>query len=193
MYTHRNIYTIAILTAFALVTLMAVRIATHNRIILPGSKTVTIQTPDQAYAVWQKNGVKGRTIILFDNYPHMKGLRSYNGLPQLSQWNVIEYSIFKNIIRRIYLVVPEETWSEFLNRGEIRPISKNSPNMQSIYLTTTSGVPLITSTPTSIQILPEKVLIYINTSFYDYDKAITLLREKGIQSDLIIIYRGDGK
>lgn len=193
MYANRTAYTVAVSIVFILVVLLAMQIGAHSRSMLTASKTVAIQTPEEAFAVWTQSGVRGRTLILFDNYPHMNGLRSYNGLPKLNHWNVIEYSIFKNIIRRINLIVPEENWSEFLKRGEIRPISSKFNDVRNIYLTTTSGVPMITSIPASIQKVSEKVLVYINTDFYDYEKTINLLREKGIQSDLIILYGGGSK
>lgn len=190
MYTNKTAYTIAIISAFTLVVLIAIRQGTSNRIILTSSKTVTVQTPDHAFSIWNKSGVRGRTLLLFDDYPHMKGLRNYHGPPQLTPYNLIEYSIFKNIIRKIYLIVPDNSWNELLQQKDKRPV-RNAPGLaQGLYLSTMSGVPLIATTPFSINHLSEEVLVYINTELFDFDQVIEQLKQRRIRSDIIVNYQG---
>lgn len=190
MYANRAPYAIAIVIVFTLVLIAAIRKGADNRIMLPASKTVAVQTPEQAFTLWQQSGVKGRTLILFDEYPHMNGLRNYPGPPQLTRYNLIEYSIFKNIIRKIYLIVPEDSWNELLQQKDKRPLRSAPGLAQGMYLFTMSGVPLIATTPSSLGQLSEDVLVYINKDLFDPEKVIEQLRQKKIHSDIIISCQG---
>lgn len=190
MYPHKTAYTLAILAAFAIVASIAAQTGAHNRITLSTSKTVDVQTADQAFSVWSQSGVRGRTLILFDNYPHMRGLHNYQDSPQLTQHNLIEYAIFKNIVRRIYLVVPDNSWNELLQHREKRPIRDVPGLTHGLYLSSMSGVPLIATTLSSLGQLPEDVLVYINTGVFDAGQAVELLKQKKIRSDIVIKYRG---
>lgn len=189
MYKNRTAYIIAILSIFVITASIASLVGKKNRIYLPDSKIVTVDSPEKACTLWQQNGVHGRILLLFDTYPHMKGLRFYDASPQLTRWNFVEYSIFKNIIRRIYLIVPEESWQDFKLRSEIRPLSDPSSPKQSIRLTTNSGIQMTAVTPASIPRLKETVLVYINTQEFDARLATELLSAKEIHSDLILQYR----
>lgn len=186
MFANRAPYIIAIVIVFTLVIIAAIRKGADNRIMLPASKTETVQTPEQAFTLWQQSGVKGRTLILFDEYPHMNGLRNYPETPQLTRYNLIEYSIFKNIIRKIYLIVPEESWNELLQQKDKRPLRSAPGLAQGMYLFTMNGVPLIATTPSSLGQLSEDVLVYINKELFDSEKVIEQLRQKKIHSDIII-------
>lgn len=190
MYANRAPYVIAIVIVFTLVLIAAIRKGADNRIMLPASKTVAVQNPEQAFTLWQQSGVKGRTLILFDEYPHMNGLRNYPGTPQLTRYNLIEYSIFKNIIRKIYLIVPEDSWNELLQQKDKRPLRSAPGLAQGMYLFTMSGVPLIATTPSSLGQLSENVLVYINKELFDSEKVIEQLRQKKIHSDIIISCQG---
>lgn len=190
MYPHRTAYTIAIFVVCAFVIFFALQKGAHNRVMLAEHKTVTIQTPDQAYNVWQNNGVKGRILILFDSYPHMKGLRNYNGSLNLTQWNLVEFSVLKNIVRKIYLVTPENEWEELLLHKEKRPIRDVLGLTRGVYLSTMSGIPFIATTPSSLGHISEEVLVYLNEGLFDPVQVIDLLNQNTIRSDIMIICRG---
>lgn len=149
-----------------------------------------ISRPEEAYAIWKEKKVKGRTLLLFDNYPHLMGLVGYSGSPQLRSANVIEFSVFGNIIRKIYLVVPDEAWEEFRQQEIMRPIRAVAGFERGLYLYTLSGIPLIAVTPTSLPQLSEELLVYINGTIYNDAKIRELLSLKHISSDIIISLQG---
>lgn len=193
MYKNRTAYTVAIIFTFILVLFMAAKKGKNSRIALSAPISFTIDTPEQAFAIWQQKGVKGRTLVLFDAYPHMKGFAEYVGPPQLNQWNLIEFSIFSNIIRRIYLVIPDSEWSDFLKRVAIRPLSDVASFEKKVTLTTRSGIPMIAVTSASLTSQSETVLVYINRERFDYNQAISTLTDKGILRDITIDYQRANK
>lgn len=190
MYAHKTAYTLAIVAACVFVIFCALHRGARNRVMLTASQTVTVQSPDQAFTLWQQSGVRGRILILFDKYPHMKGLRNYHGSPELTQWNLVEYSVLKNIVRKIYLVVPEGEWEELLLQKEKRPIRPASNLARGMYLSTRSGIPFIAVPPSSLGHISEEVLVYVNTELFDPAQVAELLKQKTIRSDIMITYRG---
>ena len=166
-----------------------------GRIFAQGEAHIIIASPEQAYAVWQNNKVKGRILLLFDRYPHIKGFFSYEGVyegaPQLSPTSLLEFSIFNNIIRKLYLIVPDAAWEEFRQQEAIHPIRKVPGLENGLYLGGLSGIPIIAVTPSSLPMIKEKTLVYINSRLFDEARVRELLSEKKISSDVIITSRGD--
>lgn len=193
MYRNKRLFAAGIIIVFAILLTISIQRGRNSRVFLPQTRTVTVESPEQAAVTWLESGVRGRTLLLFDSYPHMGGLRFYDASPQLTRWNFVEYSILKNIIRSILLVVPDEEWPDFIRRVEVRPLSGTHSEERKMQLTTTSGIPMTAITPQSMPDLPEKVLVYINRGRFDYELALSLLAHKGIQSDLVIEYRDTGK
>lgn len=149
-----------------------------------------INSPDQAFLSWQESKVKGRILLLFDNYPHLRGLFSYEGAPQLSGTNLVEFSIFNNIIRKIYLIVPDNRWDEFQQQKTIRPLRKVPGIEKAFYLGSLSGILMIAVTPSSLPHLEERPLVYINSVVFDDAEVRTLLSGKNISTDIIVTLRG---
>lgn len=186
MYKYRLINTFLICILFTLIMLSSNK---HGKSSVTFASTPSINSinePESAYNIWKTNKVTGRTLILFDGYPHNMGYYSYNGEPRLLPTNLIEYSIFQNIIRRIYLVVPEIEWSEFRNQKFIRPIREASDLVKGLYLYNQSGIPIIAVTPASIPQLKEQPLVYINNKRFSNEEALALLVRNNIHSDIII-------
>jgi hypothetical protein len=153
----------------------------------------TITSPEEAYSIWKDKNVKGRTLLLFDHYPHAQGLSDYKGAPQLTNANLIEFSIFKNIIRKIYFIVPDEMWEDFRQQELMRPIRPTPGLERGLYLWTYSGIDLIAVTPTSLPQLTEEPLVYINDRIYGEAQTREFLSMKNIESDIMILYKGGGK
>jgi hypothetical protein len=193
MYQHRTLWTLSILFLFTAVLIAAGKHGISNRKYAPGRIIHRVNTPEEAYAIWQEQKVRGRTLILFDKYPHNMGYYSYNGDPRLLQSNLIEYSIFQNIIRRIYFIVPEEDWNEFRKQKYIRPIREATEVNKGLYLYNQSGIPIIAVPPSSLPELEEKSLVYINTRLFAFDQTLALLAQKKIPSDIIISYENPPK
>ena len=151
----------------------------------------TVTSADLVYKAWETQGVHGRILLLFDDYPHMRGLAFYEGAPQLTSSNFIEFSIFNNIIRKIYLVVSDDQWRDFSVRKDIGVFRTVSMDKQGHYLFTMSGVPLIALPAASLPQIDEDVLVHVNNDRFPIDRVRTLLGSKGISSDMVTVYRSD--
>jgi len=190
MYKYRLINTSLICILLTLIMLTLNKRGENSRTFAPVPSVHSINESESAYHIWKTNKVTGRTLILFDGYPHNMGYYSYNGKPRLLATNLIEYSIFQNIIRRIYLVVPEIEWSEFRNQKFIRPIREASDLVKGLYLYNQSGIPIIAVTPASLPQLKEQALVYINNKRFRNEEVLALLARNNITSDIIISCTG---
>lgn len=187
MYKHPIFWALATLLLFAAVMTITRNHGNNNRFYGSGQTNYVVDSTQKAYSIWDGKNVKGRTLILFDGYPHNMGYYSYNGNPRLLETNLIEYSIFQNIIRRIYLIVPEEEWIEFRHKAFIRPIREASNLIKGLYLYNQSGIPIVAVTPSSLPHIREPVLVYINSSRFRRDEAMKLLSQNNISSDITIV------
>jgi hypothetical protein len=193
MYIYKIVNSLALCMLFFCIVFVVNRHGINNRIFASGKSVHTIDAPEKAYYIWKEKNVRGRTLILFDNYPHTIGYYAYKGLPQLNHSNLIEFSIFENIIRRIYFIVPENGWDEFRNQKFANPIVEAGRVAKGVYLYNQSGIPIIAMPPTSLPPLDEEVLVYINNQVFKTDQALALLAQKRISSDIIISYESTAK
>ncbi|MBJ6752227.1 hypothetical protein [Geomonas anaerohicana] len=193
MYRHKIAWSLAA-TALLITTIVVGHDhGTGHRRFAQARETVSVDAPEKAYAVWQRTGVKGRTLVLFDRYPHMHGRFNYQGEPQLEHSNLIEYSIFQNVIRKLYFIVPDENWVEFLQQPTTKVIKPIAGLERGVSLYDLNGLPMIGTTPSSLPHLSEPVLVYINGDVFDARQAQDLLTRKGISSDITVIYQGNRK
>jgi hypothetical protein len=193
MYKHRIFWTAALVSLFTAVLVASGHYGSSTRKYAADKTMHRIHAPEEAYSIWKSKNVRGRILILFDNYPHNMGYYSYNGEPRLLSSNVIEYAIFQNIIRRIYFIVPESQWTEFRTQKFIRPIREDTNVPKGLYLYNQSGIPIIAVPPSSFPAMKEKALVYINNRIFASDQALALLAQKNISSDIIITYESSAK
>ena len=193
MYKCRTAYTLAAAITFVVVIFVVSEHGYRNRIFAPGNTLHVVDAPEKAYQIWNENKVKGRILVLFDNYPHAQGLRNYVGEPQLTPVNLVEFSIFKNIVRKIYYIVPEENWEDFQQQQAIGPIREVDSIDNGLYLFSFSGVPIIAVTPASLPNMSEETLVYVNSRIFDYEQTLELLGKKKINSDIIVSHQGPNR
>jgi len=193
MYTHKTISSFAVYILFISILVAVSHNGSRSRVYNNNTTLLTIDSPEKAYSLWSERKLHGRILILFDNYPHAKGLRFYDGPPQLTSANLIEFSIFKNIIRKIYYVVPNDQWNEFRQQKEMNPIREVIGLDQGVYLNNLNGMPLIAVTPSSLPAIHETVLVFANIDVFDPSFTANLLENKKIKSDVSITYLGAKK
>jgi hypothetical protein len=184
------------LTAVLLFIIIIVIVTFHgnrNRLFASGTMKVTIENPEAAYDIWKEKQVKGRILLLFDNYPHMRGFYTYGGIPSLDRSNLVEFGVFQNIIRKIYLIIPDQEWEEFRQQETVHPLRKAAAGERGLYLYSMSGIPIIATTPASLPHIAEEPLVYVNDQKFDYEKTMDLLSRKKIASDIIIRCRVRGE
>lgn len=189
-YRHHTQWLATIILWFAAVLTCVVWQGRKGKVMLPLPVNATVASPEQATAIWEEKGVRGRILLLFDDYPHMRGLAFYDGIPQLSKGNFVEYAIFRNIVRKIYYVVGDDSWDSFAQRKDIGVFRAVANNYKGLYLFTMSGVPLIAVPASFLPQIDEKVLVYVNNSVTPYDQVRSLLDRKRIDSDMLLTYRG---
>jgi hypothetical protein len=188
MYKNRTAYALAAILLFIIVLTVVGHHGRQTRQFAQSSASVTVASPEQAYNVWEEKKLKGRVLLLFDGFPNISGLSKYEGDPRLFNWNFIEFSIFKNILRKIYLIVPDQDWEEFRQSNIILPIRQVGNLDRGIMINNQSGILLIATTPSSLPDLTEEPLVYINDQKFDAEKTMDLLSRKKIVSDVIICY-----
>lgn len=193
MYKNQMVIAFSAIALFCAAVLLVHDRGNSNRIFASGQSVVTVDAQEKTFAIWQQHKVKGRILLLFDNYPHAKGLYFYKAPPLLTSYNLVEYSIFQNLIRKVYLVVPDQEWEQFRNKKEMGVIRDFADAEKGVYLYYRSGIPVIATPLSSLPHIPEKPLIYINTTLFSLEQTTNLLKEKQISSDIIVLLRGENR
>lgn len=194
MYNTRIYYILASIILFIATIAVVSSHGLSNRSTARESTTHLITAPEQAYQIWQNERVKGRILLLFDNYPHFRGRINYQGSPKLDSSNFVEIAIFNNIIRKIYFIVPDDKWADFRSQDAItNPIREFDGADLGVYLFTLNGTPLIAVPRNYLPQLAEKPLVYINTAVFNRLHTLELLALKNISSDCIISLQRDTK
>ena len=194
MYKNGTAWSLTIILLFIAALLLVSFHGYRSRVFSAESIAETVDLSEKTFLLWQDKNVKGRILLLFDNYPHMMGLYTYYGAPyQLSSSNFIELGVFQNMIREIYFIVPDNIWEEFRTMEIMHPLRAVPGLERGLFLYNMSGVPIIATTPTSLPHLSERVLVYINGSIVNDADARRLLLQKKISSDIIVLYPGSHK
>jgi len=186
MVKDKTAYSLTAIILFIIIIVIVVYHGSRNRLVASGTMKFTIENPETAYDIWKDKNVKGRILLLFDNYPHMRGFYTYDGILRLDRFNLVEFSVFQNIIRKIYFIVPEQDWAEFQQQESIHPIRRVPFAENACYLFSMSGIPFIATTPSSLPNFAEEPLVYVNDRKFDYEETMDLLARKKIVSDIII-------
>lgn len=187
MYTHTTALSLMVLSLFITTIIVVNSHGLNNRMIAPDSTTPVIESSEQAYQIWENKKVRGRILLLFDNYPHAKGRFNYNDAPSLTQSNFVEFAVFNNILRRIYYIVPDIMWEDFRKQEAMTNPFREATSLENgVYLFNLNGIPLIAVPLSSLQQMPEKPLVYINTAVFNLTQTLEQLSQKKITSDCII-------
>lgn len=191
---HRKYLTVIAVLFIALALAVANWLGSSGRVYAtPSLGMVSVDSPDKAVSLWQEKGLKGRILILFDRYPHFYGYAHYkNKIPVLTEDNFIEYAIFKNIVRSIYYIVPDNEWDGLRTSPGVRSIRPGPGLVDGVYLYNLNGVPLIATTLSSLPHLLEISLVYVNEELFDSKHVLERIRSKHIISDCIVLYRDIG-
>lgn len=158
----------------------------------PSLGTVFVDAPDKAPLLWEREHLRGRILLLFDRYPHFNGYAFYqNRKPPLTRHNFVEYAVFQNMVRMIFYIVPDSEWPRMLEQQELKIIRSTVGPLPGVYLPNLNGTPVIATSFKALPRLPEQPLVYINETLFNGAETRTILQEKGISSDCVIVFRGD--
>ncbi len=92
-----------------------------SRIILEGHRVLTIERPSEAFNLWMKHGIKGRTLLYLNgsfsiDQAFIESLNSRfammeKSLPSPTDSNYLLLAMYSSIIRKVYHIVPESKWN----------------------------------------------------------------------------------
>jgi hypothetical protein len=186
MYRHRTAYALGAIALFSAAALAANARGVRNRVFSSTRSAFVVNSPAEAASIWTAAKVRGRTLLLFDQFPHDVGLSLRPGeAPPPS--DLVAYGIFHNAIRRIYLVIPDAEWGEFSRQAPMFHPLRAAPSIPAAqYLFTLSGVPLIAVSLSSLPAIRETALVYVNDGAFDSALVLDLLARKGIRSDVTV-------
>jgi hypothetical protein len=188
MFEQRTAWSLTALVIFITVIIVVSLHGRQNRILAPDTTVQRVDSPEKAFLIWKDKKARGRVLLLFDNYPHMRGLNDYKVAPQLTSSNLVEFSVFSNILRRIYFIVPDAAWNEFQHQEIMQPLRVVPGLDRGLYLYNINGLPLVAVPLSSLPPLTEKPIVFINTKVFNYAEVVALLSQKQISSDIIISY-----
>ncbi len=193
MYRHRTAYSLGAVALFSAVVLAANARGVGSRVFSPTRTAHVVGSPAEAASIWLDRAVRGRTLLLFGDFPHDIAFGSMPGAPPPSS-ELVRWAIFHDVVRRIYLVVPDARWDELARRPAMyRPLREapGIPGAQVLF--TLSGVPLIAVRLSSLPAIRETALVYVDDGVFDSARIVELLTRRGISADITVTRRrGDG-
>jgi hypothetical protein len=189
-YRNKIAISLTVVVLFLAATITLSLYGKTQRVYAPGVTAITVESTEEAFSVWEERKVKGRTLLLFGNYPHITRSSDYKGVRQLGPSNLIEFAAFSNIVRRIYYLIPDADWEGLIRQGGFGAFRKVPGMERGLYLYNLVGIPIIATTPTSLPHLSEISLVYINSQRFNEADVRDILSSKGIASDIIILHRG---
>lgn len=142
----------------------------------------SVSEPYHAYSIWNSAGVRGRLLILFDRRLNAKGKDT-----SLSPDNYIRLAINRNFLRKIYHIIPEQSWPRV---KELLAGQSVFPSPEGIFKTDIEGTPLFIMRLKDITEIKETVLININADYWDeqdMEEIIKLFKDKVLRSDLVTL------
>jgi hypothetical protein len=188
VFNNKTIVSIIILAAFFAVVLGLNWFGISRRVGLREKTVLSVDSPEKIYEAWEARKVRGRILLLFGTYPHFTRTADYEGVRELTALNFVEFSAFNNLVRKIYMIVPDDQWEDIRNQPSIGALRKVPGMERGLYLYTLVGIPIIATTPTSLPPLSETTLVYINSRTFDKAFVQDILSSRGINTDITILY-----
>jgi tetratricopeptide (TPR) repeat protein len=145
----------------------------RERVLLEGGTIALIENHDRAYELWQQAGVRQRTLLHIDAHHDMWWA---DNVGSLSIANFISLAIAQNLVREIYWVVPDATWSTSEGRAAVgrhlRKIQDGYPGTRAPHRserrrirTSVMDRPLVVCSLDSLPRLSESVLLDIDVDY----------------------------
>lgn len=168
--------------------------------------TYIVDRPEDAYAVWRKLGVKGRTIVSLSRrfyfiapdsgMPQPPALRGVNesdfdtGTENgLKTGNFLYLAVSNGIARRLIHIVPDAFFADTLEYA--RDLTGAVIDKRGIHVPHLGAPRLIASLPL-FDAPDERVLLYIDATFLQNNKPEDIaaqLRIRGLRTDCVVLCR----
>lgn len=173
--------TISILLFLAGVLIIVSLLGSGGRKYLDHTDMEVISEPSGAVAVWTEDGVRGRVLVHFDRH-----IRAGEG-GELTNENYVYQATVMNIVRKIYHIIPDNSWPEVSDTLSKRDeVSKEGETFR----LTLEGAPIIITRIDNIPFIEEKVLVDINCDYWsgdDLGRVKSLLEDGLLTADVITV------
>lgn len=192
-YRHATAWSLAAVAFLAVAVAAGSLRGARSRSGAPARISRVVASPGEAALLWRDLGLRGRALLLFDHYPHAEvGAGMYSGEPA-SPDALVEYGVFHNLVRRVYLVVPDDRWEDFRLQAQLYKILRPVPGeARAVELFTFSGAPMIALASDALPRLREQVLVYVNADAFDPAWVAGRLAAGSIESDVTVVRRAGG-
>jgi len=174
-----TLYTICITLLCTGVVIFAATYGKNARSYANSPQAHVINEPHEALQIWERAGVRGRTLLLFDRH-----LNADSGAPPNESY--VDSAIKKNVVRRIFHIVPGAAWQDV---ERVLSGSDAFTFNNGVYRMVFQGVPVTVMRLQDIAPLAETVLIAVNGSPYQDDELRRLgdlIGQGVVRSDMII-------
>lgn len=133
----------------------------ENRVVAEGRRIRALSAAHEAVAAWKEEGVRGRILLHFDRRIRAGAIE--NGI---SDENYVYQAAVMNLVRKIYHVVPDASWSEVRERLSRMPgVSGRGEHFR----LTIEGTPIIVVPLSHLPPLEEKTLVNIRGGCWNDD------------------------
>jgi len=172
-----------------------------------------MENHDRAYELWSEGGMHQRTLVHIDAHHDMVWAEDRAGL---SIANYICFALKEQIVREVYWVVPDHTWTTWAGRAAVRahleeilsrypdsgPVRWDGPRLRTAIL----GRPLAICALDSLPRLDERILLDVDVDYLTIPRVsygawdaraplpwrwpidvVATLREAGVASDFVTI------
>jgi hypothetical protein len=163
------------------------RYGKSRRVHSDRARVLEVARPEQAYEVWKESGASGRTLLLFAAFPH---LWTGMGPGSLGPESFVTRAALDNVVRRIYVVVPDDAWDQFYGVDLPGFFRRAPPPERSVYLRYSLGLPVIATTVSSLPPISEPSLVYVDRRRFELSYVQELLSARRIPSDTIVASTG---
>lgn len=178
----------AIIGFFLMLTIVLSVHGESQRVLATRPCAVSLDRPGDAYLAWKDRRLHGRTLYLFDRHINADILPpSINVVP--NDENYITAAIKAGIVRRIFHVIPDISWSEVERNMESFPAARHFDGMHR--LTGHEGVPIVIMRLRDIRKITEPILISINGEYWtdsEQNFIISLIETGLLKSDMITLW-----
>lgn len=155
-------------------------------------KVTVISKPHEAYAIWRDAKIRGRILLLFDRHLNAEPLDRRKNIvlndSLLTPLNYLTISTDRDLIRKIYHIIPDASWEEVretISKWPLIPFAKGVFRMN-----IDEGVPVFIMRAKDIPPLSEKVLVSINGAYWDeqgVQEILAMMEKKRWISDLVTL------
>ena len=179
----KGVISLFIFVFFLSVILFLSSYSAYNRVYAKSPQVEIVPEPYYAHEVWKTSGVKGRILVLFDRHIGAEPLDTL-----LSNDNYVYLSTKKNMVRRVYHIIPDDSWEEVKKTLTKYPLVSYSKGVFRTFFDDGSFVFIMRLR--DITPVKEKVLLNINGNYWDENsiqKIINMINNKILNSDIITI------